>query len=168
MYRYQLTDSKDIIPAKKQNIVTLTNGDVNLGDVYKEQYLADAYVTDKDGKNIISIIGIDPTNIDESINSQLNALANQLNTERNLTDPKKMLTTQNLSLTADGNRVKVNTYINYTSSHFPFYTLTLYTSDDAIAKGDNIHDVVYKMVSNAIQQSSNEAKSSMFIATGKK
>lgn len=159
---------KDIITTKKQNIVTLTNGEVNLGEVYKEQYLVDAYVTDKNGKNIISIIGIDPTDINDRISSQLNSLANQLNIERNITDPKMMLTAKTLSLTDDGNRVKVNTYINYTSSHFPFYTLTLYTSDDAIEKGDSIQDVVREMVNNAIQKSSADVKSSMFIITGKK
>lgn len=147
---------------KKDNILSLTNGYVDLGKVYKEQFLVDVELTGDDGSKI-SITGIDPENISDKIDSELNDVAEKANKANSITDPKKMLTGKSITWINDGHHMKVTSYINYISSNFPIQILTLKIDNSDINKGVSIREAVMNKVNYVVKASSDDAKSNFFI-----
>ncbi|HBC7422644.1 TPA: hypothetical protein KEY88_005440 [Serratia marcescens] len=156
-----LINSKEI-PFFYENIITTTNGHVNLGEVYSEKRLVDVTFTiDGFDSEPLVIKDISVDDFQSVINDKLKKLVDMANTDR---DDKSKLTVSSMSAMA-ASHLTIRSHVNYTSEHMPMFDLTLKEKTMDFDKKARIQNTLLSNVGEFLASQSTAYKDAMFIKT---
>lgn len=149
----------------RENILTTTVGHVNLGRVYSESRGMDITLVNSTNKSpaAINLIDVDPSNFSKDLHEALVKIAKDVNESQNLTGDKA-IKAENLSGTV-AFKLKIKTYMKYTSEHMPMFTLMIQDKELIIDKNENLESRITTEAQNVSKDSLPAFSSSSFISS---
>lgn len=136
------------IDLKDEHVVHTTQGEVKLGDVYKENRLLSISIKDDAGRNILNIEDVNPSEAAEKITAELDSIISEHNAT--VTD-NHQIDKASMSL-KDNATVKVESAMSYNSSLQSNYKLVLDSENFTLSKNEVIYDKLISIVADFVSK----------------